>query len=651
MNLTRPAGPRRWPRAITLAIAAAVLFPAIATAASASQTRGRSTAKTGKAPASRKAETPVATPAPRPGTPALPEFADAYPSEVRPTPPDLLLRPEGERKAQALRAFAEGLLAEDAGNAEGMLAGYRRTLDFDPGYAELAVKVAVELARRGDPSSGIQILKDAAKAAPKEALPNIYLAQFYARFLKKPDFAEKHAIEALKLEPENFAAHLALHEVHTAAGDDAKAAQVLERAAASPARDPKFWTQLGALYRRVHLKEDGSAGEAELKKMNAVHLKAAQLGPTDATVLTEVADYFVLSKQVKEAIPYYLAVLALPQASADPQVANVRDKLARCYVVTGQRDAAIDLLEKLAKENALRLETYEMLGKLYHERSEAERAAGESAKADASRERAVNHLQYGLLLDSSNPQNHVRLAQLMMEMGQWDRAAEAVRAAVAKFPDVPSLKFILGRALSQARRHTEALAAFAETQADAKLRNEDMLNAGFYFYYGAAAEQAGLTEKAAELLKQSLQLQPDSHEAMNYLGYMWVDRGENLDEAGELIKRANELERDNGAYLDSLGWYYYQKGEYELALKELLRAAEIIPQQSTSKKGDPVVYDHIGDTYARLGRTREALDYWNRAVAVGIDDPKLADRVREKIEDAKQKLAQTVAPAAEAPQN
>ncbi len=528
-----------------------------------------------------------------------------------------------------------------------MLESYRKTLEYDPGYSELAVKVAVELARRGDPSAGIQILKDAAKAAPKEALPNVYLSQFYARFLKKPDLAEKYANDALKLEPENFAAYQALYELHSGAGDPAKAGQILLRAASVASKDPKFWIQLGNLHRRAYLKEDGTAAPEELKTMNAVHLKAAELGPSHPAILTEVADYFVLSKQVKEAIPFYQAVLALPRESGDPQVANVRDKLARSYIVTGQRDQGIEMLEKLARENAMRFETYELLGRLYQERSEIERSAGETAKAEASLQRAVDNFQHGLLLDSSDPQNHIRLAELMMGMKQWDRAVEAMRAASARFPDVPELKFNLGIALSQARRHTEALASFAEAQADAQLRQETMLNARFYFVYGAAAEQAGLTEKAAELLKQCLQLEPNSHKAMNYLGYMWADRGENLEEAGALIQRANDLDPENGAYLDSLGWYYFKKGEPERALKELLRAAEHIRRETADKKDDPVVLDHIGDAYATLGRMREALDYWNKAAAIGIDDPKAASRVREKIEEAKQNLAQTAAPASE----
>ena len=94
-----------------------------------------------------------------------------------------------------------------------------------------------------------------------------------------------------------------------------------------------------------------------------------------------------------------------------------------------------------------------------------------------------------------------------------------------------------------------------------------MLDGQFYFAYGAAAEQAGQVDKAAELLQKSIALDPEnSAEACNYLGYMWAERGQKLDEAGDLIKKALALQPDNPAYLDSLGWYYFKKGDLKEAL-------------------------------------------------------------------------------------
>jgi Tfp pilus assembly protein PilF len=205
---------------------------------------------------------------------------------------------------------------------------------------------------------------------------------------------------------------------------------------------------------------------------------------------------------------------------------------------------------------------------------------------------------------------------------------------------LPFVTYTLAIALSSAKRHAEAMAAFAKAQAEAELSREEMLNSVFFYSYGAVAEQAGELEKAAELLRHSIQLDPNSPEPYNHLGYMWVDRGENLEEAGELIKKALELEPNNGAYLDSFGWYLLKKGEPDRALKELLRASENI--QRENKREDAVVLDHIGDAYQRLGKTAEALTYWQRSLALEPAEKK----IEEKIEAAKQKVtSSTSAPA------
>ena len=568
-------------------------------------------------PARKSADKPAAPPAPSDSR-GLPEFADAFPSPVHPPPGDLQLKKEDEQKAEAFVAFAGGLLAEDNADQDKMLAGYRKALTLDPGYAELAVKVAYELARRNDPSAGIQVLKDTIKAVPKEPLPYIYLSQLYSKNLNKPDLAIKYAEQALALAPDNFAAHLAVYELYVATGQTKKAEQVLERAAKSNYPDAKYWVQLGDLCTRLYLKEEGSSEPAQLEKMNAIYRKAAELGPDDVTILTKVGDYFVLSKQVKEAIPFYLKVLNLKQSPTDAPLNNVRDKLARSLIVTGQRAEAIRYLEDIIKESPLRFETYELLGELYEQQDDLEKA--------------LANYEHSLLLDASEPRNHLRLAELLLRAKRYDRAVDVMQAARKKFRDVPYITYSLAIALSQAKRHPEAMAAFSDAQAEAESSREEMLNAGFFFSYGAAAEQAGLLDKAADLLKQSIELEPNNAQACNYLGYMWVDRGEHLEEAGELIKKAVSMEPEKGEYLDSLGWFYFKKGDAEKALKELLRAQESILRED--KRDDAVVLDHIGDAYAKLGKNAEALKYWQKSLALDQENKKVA----EKIEAVKQKV-------------
>jgi tetratricopeptide (TPR) repeat protein len=102
---------------------------------------------------------------------------------------------------------------------------------------------------------------------------------------------------------------------------------------------------------------------------------------------------------------------------------------------------------------------------------------------------------------------------------------------------------------------------------------------------------------------------------------MFADHNIRLDEAEEAVKQALALDPNNGAYLDSMGWVNFRKGRYEEALRDLLRAAQSLT------KSDPVVYDHIGDTYAKLNNVPQALEYWQKAIALDPGNKVIADKV------------------------
>ncbi|MDB6153382.1 MAG: Tetratricopeptide 2 repeat protein [Chthoniobacteraceae bacterium] len=541
--------------------------------------------------------------------PGTPEYADALPSPARKAAPDLLLTKADLQKASAYTEFARALISEDNADSDKALAAYRRALDADPSYTELAVKIAYELARRNDIAGAIQILKDAIKATPKEPLPLIYLSQLYSKNLRKPDLALKYAEQALSVAPENFSSHLALVDLYVAGGQTKKAEQALERASKLDTLDPKFWVQLGDLYARLYLKEETPPQSPELEKMNALYRKAADLGRTDAAVLAKVGDYFVLSRQVKDAVPFYVSALQQKPGPEDAPLNNLRDKLARAYLVLENREEAIRLFEDIVKESPMRFETFEILGELYE-------------KAD-NVDKALENYERGLQLNNAEPRSYTRLTSMLLTAKRFDKAIEVMRAARARFPDRPEVALSLALALSQAKQHEEAMAAFEEAFGESKQSHEEMLTPSFYFQYGAAAEMAGKLDKAVELLKKSIQLDPaNASEAYNYLGYMWADRGMNLEEAGEMLKKALELDPDNGSFIDSLGWLHFKKGEYEPALKELLRAAEMIRPDSAD------VLDHVGDTYQALNKPAEALSYWQRALAAEPGDEKIAAKIQ-----------------------
>lgn len=150
----------------------------------------------------------------------------------------------------------------------------------------------------------------------------------------------------------------------------------------------------------------------------------------------------------------------------------------------------------------------------------------------------------------------------------------------------------------------------------------ETLRAGLFFQLGEAYERTRRYDEAAEQFQSVLEIQPENSTAMNYLGYMWADNGENLEQALELVRRAVALEPNNGAYVDSLGWALFRLGEFEDARRHLERANQLAPEDST-------ILEHLGDVYVALGDTRRAREAYEHALA--IDDEENVEAVRRKL--------------------
>ena len=129
----------------------------------------------------------------------------------------------------------------------------------------------------------------------------------------------------------------------------------------------------------------------------------------------------------------------------------------------------------------------------------------------------------------------------------------------------------------------------------------------FYFMLGALQERQKKYKKAARTFKKVINFNSKHASALNYLGYMWADRGVRLNESLGLIKRAVAIEPNNGAFLDSLGWVYYKLNEFNKAVVELEKALALKPT-------DPIINDHLGDAYRESQRNIEALYQWKKAL-------------------------------------
>ncbi len=231
------------------------------------------------------------------------------------------------------------------------------------------------------------------------------------------------------------------------------------------------------------------------------------------------------------------------------------------------------------------------------------------------------------------------LAEVRYRQGRF---ADAERLAAEVLKDEPGnaeLRLLLAHALAQKGQFRQAV---REVRA---LLAADPENIRFRYILAGLHQQMGDQAAAESELLVILRKQPDHAPSNNDLGYLWADRGVNLERAERMIRSALAVAPDSPAYLDSLGWVLYKQRRFDEAAKALGRATELAPDL------DFVLWDHLGDVYWRMRRTEQATDAWQRAAKLlqAGKRPEGADleRVRDKLHDARAGEPPDLAPAGE----
>jgi tetratricopeptide (TPR) repeat protein len=344
-----------------------------------------------------------------------------------------------------------------------------------------------------------------------------------------------------------------------------------------------------------------TAQERTLKVLSA--LNEERLTPQ---LRIRVAERYQLSGDITNSARLYLQVVD-EFADAPSLREHVRGRLVELYLRVPDATNAQRQLELMAAENPANFQARYSLSGI--------------ASAQNDWTNAAAHLERVIALNAGFEQAYYDLATAQVAMDLPDAALATLDVARQLF----RARFVSDYLEAMARSHKEqfALAVLAYESAERRAQDSEArrLNHVFYFQFAAACERAGDIPRAVKLFEKCLGMKPDNAEALNYLGFLWADRGENLERAKELIERALIQEPDNAAFLDSMGWVLFRLNQFEPALDYMLRAVKAETGQ------DPTVLDHLGDVFAALNRMEEARDAWKRSHALKADE-----KVRRKFE-------------------
>ena len=206
-------------------------------------------------------------------------------------------------------------------------------------------------------------------------------------------------------------------------------------------------------------------------------------------------------------------------------------------------------------------------------------------------------------------------------------AAEASRKALELDPDLAEAHVARGLAVSQRNRFDEARREF-ET---AIHQNPELFEA--YYFYARACVAQGKLERAAELFEQASKVNPEDYQAPILLAEAYAGLGrENEAEAANrkglvAAERHLELFPNDGRALNLGASALVGLGEHERGLEWAERALAGDPEE-------PSVLYNVACTYARLGKTENALACLDEAITFGflhkewIDNDATLDSIR-----------------------
>ena len=323
--------------------------------------------------------------------------------------------------------------------------------------------------------------------------------------------------------------------------------------------------------------------------------------PDDAELLSSFGLSLVGQKKWDEAAATFNKLLGRGDVS-EPLAALARTQLAHIDLERGNYDAAIETaksififrdkpntqainiaLEALKKQNKGAAESLALLQPLVAKFDsdpfvnaryvEALVRAGQKEKAQ----------QHAALQAKLGTRNAITTAEAYVVAGDPPSAVALMKSAAAAKPDEVDLQFELG----------------------------------------SLQERSGDRASAEKTFLAVLEKNENHAPTLNYLGYMWAEDGQHLEQAHEMLTRAVGQEPDNGAYVDSLGWVYFRLGKLDLAEKYLTDATRLLPRDAT-------VHEHLGDVFAKRGNRERALQLYKIALDLG-PEAKEVDKLRSKI--------------------
>lgn len=244
--------------------------------------------------------------------------------------------------------------------------------------------------------------------------------------------------------------------------------------------------------------------------------------------------------------------------------------------------------------------------------------AGRIYLENGEHEAAIDEIKHAIEIDPGFVELWIYLGFIAIETNDFETADYAFTEAAYRGADVVQVYYLLGVIQEMQEQHEPAYFHYHKS-----LKN-DPENLAALEALAYLCERIGRKNESFETFEHIIEIDSLDATALNYVGYTYADRNENLEYALELIDKALDQDPDNGYFVDSRGWVFYRMGRYEEAVDELMRAAELLE--------DDVVYEHLGDVYMELNDTEKAREAYEKALDFNPQNKVLKNKIKDLAE-------------------
>ncbi|MFZ1386380.1 MAG: tetratricopeptide repeat protein [Thiolinea sp.] len=315
----------------------------------------------------------------------------------------------------------------------------------------------------------------------------------------------------------------------------------------------------------------------------------------------EYGRMLIMADRRDDARPIYKQLYA-----EQPENADILYTLGLLSLEQEEFAYAESLLKKLLEIPERRYEANYFLGQVYEGQKRVDEALaayeealnGDFARDAIGRKSALLHKAKGLA------EAQVWLDSLL------DKATmpeQKVTALMAK-----------GQLLHDAGEYQQAIDTFNKAE-EFGSKKRDILYARALSY-----DRMGNVAQAEKDLREVVALDPKDADALNALGYMLAVSTTRYQDAYDLIKQALDLRPDSPAVMDSMGWIMFKKGDAKGAEEWLVKAYDKMP--------DPEIAAHLIEVLSVNGKRNEARKLFKEMIAKYPDDKQLAD-VKQRVAD------------------